>query len=152
MTLLTKCTSWVWYLRVYRLVRRLDRELKSEGIKLIYERYYDSKSSVPEIRPLSQKEVLFVQRTGQIIERVCFHFLGQARCLHRSLAGYHLFLQRGLPIDLVVGVMKKPFMAHAWLEYNGNVINDNPDAVKDLTVQLHTGKLRYSDTKGEVAK
>lgn len=48
-------------------------------------------------------------------------------CLTYSLA-LVLLLRRRLPaIKLVIGVKTRPFLSHAWVEYEGRVINDDPD-------------------------
>ncbi|GCD84101.1 hypothetical protein PTHTG4_31660 [Parageobacillus thermoglucosidasius] len=140
----------LWYIKVYLLVRKLDKKMKIYGFKYVYDNYLSPSQPLSPVRDLSNKEIEFVQLILMIIEKVCFNFFGNARCLHRSVAGYHILLQKNIPIDLVIGVMKKPFMSHAWLEYNGKVINDIPEMIENLTVQFNTNQFR-TISKGEHA-
>ena len=57
-------------------------------------------------------------------------------CLERSAACADLLRQRGFDAELVLGVQVLPFIAHAWVEVDGQVINDNPELVRSFSV-LH---------------
>lgn len=60
----------------------------------------------------------------------------RARCLHRSLA-LHIWLRRkGLPSHLRIGVRKSgaALLAHAWVEMDGNIVNDHAAAVAPFSV------------------
>lgn len=67
------------------------------------------------------------------IERICravdvaarFYFK-RAWCLQRSLAAVLLLRLAGQPAELVIGVRRLPFLAHAWVEVEGCVVNDDP--------------------------
>ena len=54
--------------------------------------------------------------------------LSGGNCLSRSLWLAHLLQRHGIACDLRIGVHKdsKAFTAHAWLEINGQPINDRP--------------------------
>lgn len=55
------------------------------------------------------------------------------QCLPWSVAGA-LFLHRHrIPADLVIGVRMRPFAAHAWLQWQGAVLNDDLDEVLPYT-------------------
>jgi hypothetical protein len=133
--------KWISYVKVIYLVKKIDKQLKNNGFKIIYEKYLDNQKLNP-LRNLIQDEIEFIERYLTAIDKVCFYFIGNARCLHRSVVGYHIFREKKIPIDLVIGVSKKPFMSHAWLEYNGQVINDDEEYIKPLTIQFHTKKFR----------
>ena len=53
------------------------------------------------------------------------------KCLHRSLALYHWLLDRGISPNLEVGWSDN--IGHAWVTYDGVVLNDNPDIAKLMT-------------------
>jgi hypothetical protein len=57
-------------------------------------------------------------------------------CLQRSLTQWWLFRRMGFASDLRIGVDKQDdtFKAHAWLELEGNVLNDSRESVKHFTV------------------
>ncbi|WP_083224804.1 lasso peptide biosynthesis B2 protein [Sphingomonas panacis] len=46
------------------------------------------------------------------------------RCLTRSLAMFSVLRARGVTANLVIGVRSEPFSAHAWVQYEGTVLND----------------------------
>ena len=50
------------------------------------------------------------------------------KCLHRSLALYHWLLDRGIFSKLEVGWGDN--IGHAWITYNGVVLNDSPDVAE----------------------
>lgn len=53
----------------------------------------------------------------------------QPTCLSRSLVLWHMLRRQGTPAELHIGVRKADgdFVAHAWVEHAGQVINDAPD-------------------------
>lgn len=54
---------------------------------------------------------------------------GRALCLERSLALLYLARRAGIPVSYHHGVQPVPFAAHAWIEYEGRVINDTDEHV-----------------------
>ena len=50
----------------------------------------------------------------------------EALCLQRSAATACLLRQYGVPAQLVIGAQQMPFKAHAWVEVEGQVVNDKP--------------------------
>ena len=59
-------------------------------------------------------------------------------CLVGSGALLLMMLKRGVGGNLVVGVQKYPFYAHAWVEYCNTVVNDAEEAKRRLSVILRT--------------
>jgi hypothetical protein len=49
---------------------------------------------------------------------------GRALCLEQSLVLYYLLRRQGVLVEYCQGVISRPFQAHAWIEYRGEVIND----------------------------
>ena len=49
---------------------------------------------------------------------------GRARCLEQSMVLFYLLRRRGIEATLALGVQAHPFLAHAWLEHEGRVVND----------------------------
>ncbi len=52
-------------------------------------------------------------------------------CLTRSLTLWGLLKRRGVPVELQVGIRKLDgkIEGHAWIEYQGAPINDNPELI-----------------------
>jgi transglutaminase superfamily protein len=49
---------------------------------------------------------------------------GRALCLEQSLVLYYLLRKQGVGVDYCLGVQPHPFLAHAWVEYRGEPLND----------------------------
>jgi hypothetical protein len=60
-------------------------------------------------------------------------FPGRAQCLERSLVLYDYLRCRGIAAQVRLGIQRYPFMAHAWVEYRGEPINDVPEHVRIFT-------------------
>ena len=66
------------------------------------------------------------QRYARSIDLAARHHRPRAQCLHRSLV-LHAWLRRdGLPSELRIGVRRDgtALSAHAWVELDGEVVND----------------------------
>ena len=66
---------------------------------------------------------------GQVcsaVERACVWYPRRAVCLERSLVTTCMLRSRGIAARLAVGVRSMPFLAHAWVEAEGAVLNDFP--------------------------
>lgn len=58
----------------------------------------------------------------------------RVRCLERSAAVVCLLRSRGILAELVIGVRKVPFGAHAWAEVDGAVVNDKERVRKYIVI------------------
>ncbi|HWR15472.1 MAG TPA: lasso peptide biosynthesis B2 protein [Terriglobales bacterium] len=50
----------------------------------------------------------------------------QVLCLQRSAATTCLLKNHGVPARMIIGAQQMPFKAHAWVEVDGQVVNDRP--------------------------
>lgn len=130
------------YLKVMRTLFIVDRILKKKGFRELYAMIIklNTTNKLKKAYELTDKEFDYLENVIHITEKLCFYFLGNAKCLHRSVVGYLILKKKQFPVDLVIGVRKKPFMSHAWLELYGQVINDTPETISDMIIQIHTGK------------
>lgn len=81
-------------------------------------------------RPLAGKALEEIGPVSQSVNRAAHHWPGfNPTCLPRSLVLWHLLRRRGAPAQLRIGVTKEgeQLSAHAWVENEGQVINDRPD-------------------------
>jgi hypothetical protein len=53
-------------------------------------------------------------------------YFKQTRCLQRSAAAVCLLKRHGFAAEMVIGIQQVPFLAHAWVELDGLVLNDRP--------------------------
>jgi hypothetical protein len=56
----------------------------------------------------------------------CIWYPKEVLCLQRSAATACFLRKSGIPARMIIGARRMPFKAHAWVEVNGNVVNDKP--------------------------
>lgn len=66
------------------------------------------------------------QRIARLVAIAANHGLYRATCLRQSLALWWLLRRRGVAAELRLGVRKDQgeLQAHAWIEHNGQALND----------------------------
>ena len=76
-----------------------------------------------------------IQRTVQMVRLAARHALGAPTCLTQSLVCWWLLRGQGIDGDLRIGTRKEngQFEAHAWVEYQGLVLNDRCDVQQRFT-------------------
>lgn len=80
-------------------------------------------------RPVAAAHVPAGNLIGAIcgaVERACVLYPKKAVCLQRSAVLTCMLRRAGIPAHMVVGVRIMPFLAHAWVEADGTVLNDFP--------------------------
>jgi hypothetical protein len=66
------------------------------------------------------------EKLCEAIDRACMWYWKQALCLQRSAATTCLLREYGVPARMVIGAQQIPLRTHAWVEVDGQVINDKP--------------------------
>jgi hypothetical protein len=84
--------------------------------------------------PLRRKEMhdpyTLIGQICTAVEKACVWYPKKALCLQRSAVTTCILRSYGVPAHLVVGVRPMPFLAHAWVEAEGSVVNDFPNVRK----------------------
>ncbi len=76
-------------------------------------------------------------RLGHAVVRVLRYLPGDTRCLRRSLVLLRLLSRRGISARLVIAARSGPdFLAHAWLEYDGQPVLPPADGSFGRLVEL----------------
>ncbi len=86
----------------------------------LYERV--RKSAVNKTAPIPDG----VERICAAVDMACIWYWKEVFCLQRSAATACLLKRYGHPAQLVIGARFAPFKAHAWVELDGQVVNDKP--------------------------
>lgn len=87
-------------------------------------------------RLVQQRPVRRVRRPADIaacctvVDRAARLYFKRAWCLQRSAATVLLLRRLGVPAHLVLGARAVPFLAHAWVEVDGRVVNDRATVQK----------------------
>ncbi len=79
--------------------------------------------------PLPAGGLPVARQTGRLVQWAARYGPYSGNCLSRSLTLWWLLRRQGLSGDLRIGVTRAGgrFEAHAWVEYEGVVVNDRPD-------------------------
>ena len=71
-----------------------------------------------------------VRRAAQMVAVACRRQPLRSSCLPRTIVLWSLLQRRGIATDVRIGARSNSqgeFQAHAWLEWNGEVLNDVAD-------------------------
>ena len=80
--------------------------------------------------PLTEQTRANVRRAAQMVALACRRSPLHSSCLPRTIVLWNLLRRRGIATDLRIGARSNSqgeFQAHAWLEWNGEVLNDVAD-------------------------
>lgn len=58
------------------------------------------------------------------VDKATTYYPRHALCLQRSAVVTCLLRRQGVPAEMVIGCRKMPFHSHAWVEVDGEVVND----------------------------
>jgi hypothetical protein len=64
------------------------------------------------------------------IDGAAVYYPRQLHCLKRSAAMTWLLRSRGHPAEMIIGVSVTPFLAHAWVELDGDIIGDDERVIR----------------------
>jgi triphosphoribosyl-dephospho-CoA synthetase len=64
---------------------------------------------------------------SRAIDIACAWYWRRLSCLEHSAATTCLLRRYGTPAELVIATQHRPFKAHAWVEVDGQVVNDSRD-------------------------
>ncbi len=68
------------------------------------------------------------------VDEACVWYVKRVACLQRSVIATWLLRRYGMQAELVIGYRPLPFESHAWVEVDGQVVNDRPQYQKFFTV------------------
>ena len=60
------------------------------------------------------------------VDEACVWYVKRAACLQRSVVATWLLRRQGIAAEMVIGCRPLPFESHAWVEVDGQVVNDRP--------------------------
>lgn len=105
-------------LRVYVTLIQFEIPLMRGNFAAVYDavRRHPCRNIVSEDR--------VTQEVSSAVDLACVWYWKQVLCLQRSAATVWLLRDRGVPAQLVIGTQHMPFKAHAWVEVEGQVVND----------------------------
>jgi hypothetical protein len=64
------------------------------------------------------------EQVSNALDIACAFYPRQVLCLQRSAVLVKMLRKRGVPAHMIIGAQKLPFKAHAWVEVDGQIVND----------------------------
>ena len=92
-----------------------------------------TRNSLGPILPPTEQTRANVRRAAQMVAVACRRHPLRSNCLPRTIVLWSLLRRRGIDADVRIGVRcdtEGAVKAHAWLEWNGEVLNDAADVAR----------------------
>jgi hypothetical protein len=121
-------------LRAWWTLLRVRLSLARRGFARTYDEA--SQAAMPVVSPERDPQAVLAAAVPAFARAEEFFYLktAPADCLPRSLALFRFLRAAGLPVEHCIGVQQFPFAAHAWTEYRGRIVHDDPDNQSRYTV------------------
>jgi hypothetical protein len=71
-----------------------------------------------------------IERVVWAVDEACLWYFKRVLCLQRSAVTTCLLRRQGVAAELVIGFRPVPMDSHAWVEVDGEVVNDRPQYKK----------------------
>lgn len=105
-------------LQAYAQLIRMGVYIKRGNFEALYNTVRDCPIGKGPVQPT------LVEQICSAVDIASIWYWKEALCLQRSAATTCLLKRFGVRAYLVIGAQQMPFMAHAWVEVNGRVVND----------------------------
>jgi Transglutaminase-like superfamily/Coenzyme PQQ synthesis protein D (PqqD) len=89
----------------------------------------------PLKRPALEEDSVAIKEVCDAVEQSCVWYPKKIWCLQRSAVTACLLKRYGVAARMVIGARPIPFLAHAWVEVGGSVVNDSSQ-VRNLYLML----------------
>lgn len=97
-----------------------------------FARTYALVARCPVVRWRSAEEA--TARICAAVAEASIWYVKRTQCLQKSAVTTWLLRLHGVPAELVIGCRPVPVQSHAWVEVNGQVVNDRPQFQKFFRV------------------
>ena len=107
-------------IKAYSFLVLFDLYLKRDSFEALYREI----RNFPVAQNKSESDA--IETLCSAVDMACIWYPKEVLCLQRSAATTCLLRKSGIPARMIIGARQMPFKAHAWVEVNGNVVNDKP--------------------------
>lgn len=124
---------------MYLSLIRLDYLLKKHGFEYLFDKYATTYSLMNKTSKWDKNSFNVTNDVVKMVNSVIRFYPLKAECIQRSMLNYK-YIRRvaGIEVDMVVGVKKKPFEAHVWIELDGQSLTEPEEAVRDFMIILNS--------------
>ncbi len=115
-------------IRAMFLLPIVATSLKTVGLRRT--RSWLGRSGLGPTIPSTEQTRANVRRAAQMVAVACRRHPLRSSCLPRTIVLWSVLRRRGIDADVRIGVRSDSqgeFQAHAWLEWNGEVLNDDAE-------------------------
>jgi hypothetical protein len=85
---------------------------------------------IRRLAPRQRRQTRTVEEIRATIDRAAVYYPRELYCLRRSAALTWQLRAYGYPAELIIGACVTPFLAHAWVELDGRIINDDEQRIR----------------------
>lgn len=107
-------------MRAYAKLILFDRFLYHEDFESLYTKVRNCPVRNERPDPMSVEQICYS------VDFATIWYWKHVQCLQRSAVTACLLREQGVPAEMVIGAQQLPFKAHAWVEVDGQVVNDKP--------------------------
>ena len=107
-------------------LKRMNQKLNEQGMAYADQYIEKCKKRRRHVRQATPEEVEKMKALAWRINDVAATLKLTSPCICRSLWCYRLLAGK-YDVEMIIGVKGYPFEAHAWIEYNKEVINDTEE-------------------------
>jgi hypothetical protein len=107
------------FVRAYLSLLTWERPIARRDFANVYRRVRDH--AVTTVSPRADS----CARASRAVNLACAAYFKEVQCLQRSATLVCLLRDLGSPAFLVLGAQHLPFSGHAWVEVNGEIVNDD---------------------------
>lgn len=118
----------VLVLRALKELIFYDIVTKLGGFKRV--RAYVLRTSSKDLDPPPET----VKRVVDAVDIASVFYYKRVMCLHRSFAAVRLLRKSGVKAQLIIASRPLPFLSHAWVEVDNQIVNDKPGYKRKLQV------------------
>lgn len=108
----------------------VDFRLRKSGFAGLHQTLAKSRTSI-----VLEREPESVTTLCAAVENAAFWYFRQVRCLEKSATLALILRKFGVHAVVVIGCRKLPFASHAWVEVEGQVVNDD-QSVRQTYLQI----------------
>lgn len=118
----TKTNIW-FTIKAFFILHRIHQILKKGQMQGLID-YLNNLAKSKNFVAASNQQSLMLAKA---LDNACLFYPRKTICLPFAAALTSLHYEQSYACDFLIGIQNLPFYAHAWVEANGEVINDNPE-------------------------
>lgn len=116
--------AWTEALPILKTYVAIRFSMRSQGLQTVLQKVAAHLRSTNKTRVCDKAETEDICRK---IRQAGLYLPFRTACLECALVSAVLLSRRSIPVELRIGIQLDPFLAHAWINVDGQVMLDKPD-------------------------